>query len=253
MANDPEMNDLENDELEEDKQEKKGVIATGIRDIDEELGGGIPLGSLTLIEGHSDAGKSVLSQHLAYGTLNENRTSVAYYTTENTVKSLIAQMDSLSLFTMDYFLNDRFRIYPLSLRNDVSDTEKPFHMLVDHLNNLPETFKVAVIDSTTLLLAHSDVVPIIDFFSSCKELCDNGRSILLVTHSYAFDEKILSRTKSLCDAHIKLRIEVLSDRLVKVMEIHKVRGADRTAGDVVGFEVEPNRGMRIIPFSKTKV
>jgi flagellar protein FlaH len=253
MANDLEILDQEVDESEESDEEQKNVIITGIRDIDEKLGGGIPLGSLTLIEGHSDAGKSVLSQHLAHGTLTANKTSVVYYSSENSVKSLIRQMDSLALYTIDYFLNDRFRIYPISLHSDMEDTETPFHLLVDHLTRLPEHFQMAIIDSTTSLLAHSDVVPVIDFFSSCKELCDNGLTILLVTHSYAFDEKLLARTKSLCDAHIKLKIEVLSDRLVKVMEVHKVQGAERTSGDVVGFEVEAKRGMRIIPFSKAKV
>lgn len=234
-------------------EEKKDIISTGIRDVDEKLGGGIPVGSLTLIEGHSDAGKSVLSQHLAYGTLSDNQISVVYYTTENTVKSLITQMESLSLHTMDYFLTDRFRIYPLGLRSDVEDMEKPFHLLTEHLSNLPKEFKLVIVDSTTLLLAHSDVVPIIDFFSKCKNLCSEGRTILLVTHSYAFDEEILSRTRSLCDAHIKVKLEVVGDRLVKVMEVHKVRGAERTTGDIVSFEVEPKIGIRIIPFSRAKV
>ena len=86
---------------------KKEVICTGVAEVDEKLGGGIPIGSLVLIEGHSDAGKSVLCQHLTYGTLNSGQASVAYYTTENSIKSLISQMDSLSLSTLDQFLADR--------------------------------------------------------------------------------------------------------------------------------------------------
>jgi archaellum biogenesis ATPase FlaH len=39
---------------------KRDVIITGVREVDEKLGGGIPIGSLALIEGQSDAGKSVL-------------------------------------------------------------------------------------------------------------------------------------------------------------------------------------------------
>ncbi len=48
-------------------EQKKEAILTGVRELDDRLGGGIPWGSLGIIEGHSDAGKSVLSQHLAYG------------------------------------------------------------------------------------------------------------------------------------------------------------------------------------------
>ena len=232
--------------------DKKDVILTGVREVDEKLGGGIPVGSLGLIEGHSDAGKSVLCQHLAHGALN-NRISVAYYTTENTVRSLIAQMDSLSLFTLDYFLTDYFRIYPLTLRADIADTEKPFRFLKRHFAGLPKQFGLILVDSITLIVAHSNPVTIIDFFSACKDLCDMGRSIFLVAHSYAFDEEVLSRTRSLCDAHLKIRLEQMGDRLVKIMEVLKVRGADQRTGDAVGFEVEPKKGMHIIPLSKARV
>ena len=232
--------------------DKKDVILTGVREVDEKLGGGIPVGSLGLIEGHSDAGKSVLCQHLAHGALN-NRISVAYYTTENTVRSLIAQMDSLSLFTLDYFLTDYFRIYPLTLRADIADTEKPFRFLKRHFAGLPKQFGLILVDSITLIVAHSNPVTIVDFFSACKDLCDMGRSIFLVAHSYAFDEEVLSRTRSLCDAHLKIRLEQMGDRLVKIMEVLKVRGADQRTGDAVGFEVEPRKGMHIIPLSKARV
>lgn len=232
---------------------KSNVLATGVREVDEKLGGGIPLGSLALIEGHSDSGKSVLSQHLAYGALHYSQVGVAYYTTENTVKSLVKQMDSLAMYTLDYFLTDRFRIYPLSLRGDWKDTKQPFSYLTKHFASLPRHFPLIIIDSITLLVAHSLAVSITDFFSACKETCDDGRSIILVAHSYAFDEDMLSRTRSLCDAHFKLKLEQVGDRLIKVMEVLKVRGADRATGDVVSFEVEPKLGMRIIPLSKAKV
>ncbi|MCX5998263.1 MAG: hypothetical protein NTU41_01370 [Chloroflexi bacterium] len=144
------------------------------------------------------------------------------------------------------------RIYPLTLRSD-EDVETPFHCLLDHFSRLPQHFKLLIVDSMTLLVAHSDPVSLIDFFSRCKDLCDEGRSILLVAHSYAFDEDILSRTRSLCDAHLRLRLEQVGDRLVKIMEVLKVRGADRPTGDVVSFEVEPRLGMRIIPLAKARV
>jgi archaeal flagellar protein FlaH len=232
---------------------KKTVILTGIREVDEKLGGGIPIGSLGLIEGHSDAGKSVLSQHLTYGALGTSEIGVAYYTTENTVKSLVNQMDSLSLFTGDHFLLDRLRIYPLSIRGDEENTESRFRMLRKHFENLPSSYKLIIVDSITLLVAHSDQVANVDFFSACKNLCDQGRTIILVAHSYAFDEEVLSRSRSLCDAHFRIRLEQMGDRLVKILEVLKVRGADRATGDVVSFEVEPKVGMRIIPMSKARV
>ena len=57
--------------------------------------------SLILLEGQSDAGKSVLCQHFTHGALTA-RISMSYYTTENTVKSLVSQMSSLNLDITDF-------------------------------------------------------------------------------------------------------------------------------------------------------
>jgi len=234
-------------------KEKKEVICTGVAEVDEKLGGGIPVGSLVLVEGHSDAGKSVLCQHLAHGTLLNYKASVAYYSTENTVRSLISQMDSLSMDVMDLFLADHLRVYPLIFRNNMHDGKKPFYVLTHHFSRLPKQFKLVIVDSITILIAHSEPIAIIDFFSRCKELCDQDRSIVVVSHSYAFEEDMLSRTRSLCDARFRLRLEQMGDRMVKLLEVLKVRGADRPTGDVVSFDIEPKVGMRIIPLSKARV
>ncbi len=95
-------------------RDKSQIISTGSNEIDKKMGGGIPVGSLVLLEGQSDAGKSVLSQHFTHGAL-QSRMSMAYYSTENTVKSLMTQMSSLSLDVTDYFLCDRLRVYPLEI------------------------------------------------------------------------------------------------------------------------------------------
>ena len=232
---------------------KKDVIRTGVPEVDEKLGGGIPVGSLCLVEGHSDAGKSVLCQHLAHGTLGSGQASVAYYTTENSVRSLISQMDSLALHTLDYFLSDHMRIYPMTFTSHLNHGDKLFYMLAHHFSCLPAHFKLVIVDSITLLVSHSNSVEIIDFFSQCKSLCAEERTIILVAHSYAFEEDLLARTRSLCDARFRLKLEQVGDRLVKLLEVLKVRGAERPTGDVVSFDIEPKAGMRIIPLAKARV
>jgi flagellar protein FlaH len=235
------------------KKKKGDAIITGVPEVDEKLGGGIPLGSLCLVEGHSDAGKSVLCQHLTNGTLITGETSVAYYTTENNIRSLITQMDSLSLYVLDHFLADHLRIYPLTFHGSVKGGHKPFVVLTHHFSRLPKEFKLVIVDSITLLIAHSNPIAIIDFFSSCKNLCDDGRTIILVAHSYAFEEDMLVRTRSLCDARFRLKLEQVGDNMIKLMEVLKVRGAERPTGDVVSFNIEPKIGMRIIPLAKARV
>ena len=228
------------------------IISTGSNEIDKKMGGGIPVGSLVLLEGQSDAGKSVLCQHFSHGALSAKMSAV-YYTTENTVKSLVSQMSSLNLDITDYFLCDRLRVYPLEVNSsEDSDTSQAFRTLIDHIDSLPLRFKLAVIDSLTGLVAHSEDHAIIDFFASCKRLCDQGRTVIAVVHSYAFDDRMLIRVRSLCDAHLVLKMEQVGERLVKILEVAKVRNADQSTGNIISFDVEPGLGMKIIPISKAK-
>lgn len=227
------------------------AIITGNRELDRNLGGGIPLGSFSLVEGVSDAGKSVLTQHLAYGCLS-SRIKVAYYTTEDTVKSLIGQMGSLGMDVTDYFLMDRLRIYAISSVTETPEPEAVARMLLKHVELLPEEFSCVMVDSATNLIVHSSDTHVLEFFSGCKQLCDKGRTIFLVAHSAAFSETLLIRARSLCDAHLRLRLEEVGDRLVKVLEVAKVRSAEKSTGNIVTFDVEPGLGIQVIPISKAK-
>ena len=91
---------------------KGKVVSTGNSEIDKKLGGGVPIGSMTLIEGESDSGKSVLSQQMIWGSLYDGF-NVVLYTTENTIKSFIRQMASLSLDISDFLLLRKLRIFPV--------------------------------------------------------------------------------------------------------------------------------------------
>ena len=50
---------------------QRSIISAGKQEIDDKLGGGIPRSSLTLVEGLSDSGKSVLLQQICHGALKQ--------------------------------------------------------------------------------------------------------------------------------------------------------------------------------------
>ena len=66
--------------------EVRTIVKTGNALVDQSLGGGQPLGSLTLIEGTSGSGKSVVCQHLVYGSLLDGH-SVAFFVSEHSAKA----------------------------------------------------------------------------------------------------------------------------------------------------------------------
>ncbi len=226
------------------------AISTGNEEIDKKLGGGIPKGSLVHIEGAADSGKSVLTQQLIWGSLREG-CLVSVLTTEHTVKSLMRQMDSLNLEVVDYCLLGRLKVYPVKAMKSKSGTDRALAALLNAVVAQNKRHLV-IIDSLTSFIAHSTMEQVISFFEECKMYCNDGITIVIVTHSYAFTDATLVRISSMCDALLRLTLDNLGDRLMKILEVAKVRGAQKHTGNIVSFDVEPGWGMRIIPFSKAK-
>jgi flagellar protein FlaH len=225
------------------------LVTTGNSEIDKKIGGGLPLRSLTLIEGQSDAGKSVLVQQFTWGTLHSGL-RIDMYTTENTTPSLLRQMRSLALEIDDFFLVGRINVYPVPNSFTEEQSHQIFVKLLDHIAQ--SRADVVIVDSLTAFVTHASEPETLDFFSRAKELCDGERSLILTMHSYASTEQLLTRLRSMCDVHLRLRVEEIGTQLVKVLEVSKVRGAAKSTGNIVSFDVEPNLGMRIIPVTKAK-
>jgi len=130
------MPEIELEEKQEKQQEeKKEIISTGHAEIDKKLGGGIPVGSLTLVEGQSDAGKSVVCQQMMWGSL-KNDFKVVLFTTENTVKSMVTQMDSLGLSIKDYLLLGWVKIYTMRASQVRSNAVLALQTLLNSMRTL---------------------------------------------------------------------------------------------------------------------
>jgi len=226
---------------------RKRVITTGNAEFDRKMGGGIPIGSLTLIEGQSGAGKSVLTQQLIWGSLNDGQ-DAAVLTTENTVKSLIRQMQSLNLDVLDYLLLNKLGVYPVQ----VAEMKEGGLKVVSDAIWKVRHYGALYMDSLTSLISYSPEQDVLKFFEECKRLSGSDTTVFIVVHSHALTESLLIRIRSLCDALLRLRIEEVGDRLIKTMEVAKVRGANKKTGNIVSFDIEPGWGLRIIPVSKAR-
>ena len=235
-----------------DSGQHGGSIGVGDPSLDEKLGGGIPLGSLSLIEGQSSAGKSVLCQHLAYSSLLKGH-SVVYITFEDTTQGLISQMTSLGLDVSEFFETNRLRIFPLGDSSAYEDPERVLRVFVQVMEELPAEFNIIVLDAITNVASYCEDKSIMGFFADCKRICKNGRTIMLVAHSYVFDEKLLVRVASLCDVHLKVCVEKMGPKLVKTLEVCKIHNAELDTGNIVSFEVHPSIGMRLNPINKFSV
>ncbi len=233
---------------------------TGVRDIAEALGGGIHEGSLVLVEGEARTGKSVLCQHIAYGILHSKGSPVAYYSSDCNSETLAAQMDSMSLDTRHDLVTDRFRIHKMGTPNVLRDAEKSLQLILDHIIELPQRFKLIIVDSPSPLITRVSPVIKVDFLQACKELCEQDRSITLALDTHVFESKTLFRAYAMSDYYLRLRShDVMLDtgqidtRVIKALEVTKLAGAERWGQEGIKFEIKPKVGIQLLPFVQIKV
>jgi archaeal flagellar protein FlaH len=231
----------------------KDVLLTGKSDLDRKIDDGIPLRSLTLIEGEHDSGKSVLTQQIVWGGMKQGL-NIDIISSETTPRNFITQMETMSLDVSDYYAWGYIRLFPLVVPGidlEKEDMEELLKRLIVHIRESPA--QVVIIDSLTLFTEHTTNEVIIDFFTQCKTLCDRGKTVLVSLHPYAFDEDTLVRIRAVCDIILTLKRALMGDKYLMVLEVVKIRGAHKTRENVVSFEVIPGYGMKIIPISVAKV
>jgi archaeal flagellar protein FlaH len=236
------------DDRSDSRDGSKRVISSGNPELDGKMGGGIPAGSLTLIEGASGAGKSVLTQQIIWGSLHDGFT-VSLFTSENSVQSLVSQMQSIDLDVLDYVLLGRFRIFPMQLARLGGQAPATLGRAMAR----ERTRDILIVDSFTSAIAHASTdLHVLSFFEQCKRLCTNGTSVMITLHANAVQGDLIDALRSMCDAHLELRTEQDGQKLVKTLQVAKIRGAASVTGAIVGFDVEPGWGIRVIPISKAR-
>jgi len=231
----------------------KNILSTGNTEIDKKIADGLPLGSLTLIEGENDTGKSVLTQQIIWGAMQQGF-NVDIFTTELTVKTFLSQMESMSLDISDYFAWGYIRLFHLHVSGFKWSEEEMSGVLeriVDHMRT--SKAQVIIIDSLTMFTEYTSQGAILSFLTNCKNIVDSGKTILITLHTYAFEEDTLIRIRSICDAHLSMKKSLIGEKYVMVLEVVKVRGARKTTGNVVSFEVHPGTGMKVIPISMARI
>ena len=225
---------------------KDVTISTGRVEIDQQMGGGIPRGSLTLVEGKHGTGKSVFCQHLVHSALDSGK-AVAFYSSEAGSPSLISQMSSLGLDVIDYFLLDKLRVFPLELPVGDPNSARPLDKLIRHMSVLPPEFDLIIVDSLTGILPLTPKPAASDFFAGARQLCQEGRTVVLTVDPRALARSWGSELAAWSDIHLRLKLQpVTVQRVVKSLELCKTNRDSGGYAAAVNFDVFPGRGMGIV-------
>ena len=232
------------------------TIGTGSGPLNQILDGGIPIGSLTMIDGIPSSGKSILCQHLAHEALHSGHV-VAYLSSDDTVDGLTTQMSSIGLYVDEFPGANRLRFYqmerPFDEECDFVEEGRYIGLLADLVKRLPDDAEIIIIDDITDLASSSCDRAVLGLFTACKRLCKDGRTIIVVANTYAFNDGLTPRLSDVCDNHMSLRFERVGQKSLTTLELTKLEGADLSKPGLFSFTVEPGLGIKSAPFGKIRV
>ncbi len=226
------------------------IISTTNEEIDRQLGGGLPLPSLILIEGEHGSGKSVIAALFTYGMLAAGMRVLMI--SENNIREYIDKMKAITYNFSIPFLKRRLIMLPLHVYGAKWSKEHAKYLLPiisRYINANADRFDAVVIDSISLLTMYAEEEAILDFITRCKNLVTNGISIVLTAHPSSINESIGSKLRSASDCYIRLRSVNIAGRDVKSVEIVKILGSMGQVNSQFSAEVSSIFGLKIVPIA----
>lgn len=246
--------------------QQKRLYSLGLDERDRlnnELGGGIPRGSIVLIEGDYGAGKSALSQRFAYG-LCEQDVPVTLLSTELTVPGFIDQMHSLDYGMEEHLLDERL----LFLHADVdtggnalrggSKDDANRKKLLKRLMDAEEMWEadVIIIDTFDAILRNDPnfealvrqneerqaALEIISYF---RDIVTKGKVIVLTVDPSTVDEEAIGPFRSIADVFLELQMAEVGNDVRRSIQVRRFAGMGEQVGDSVGFSVRSGTGIVI--------
>jgi len=240
----------------------KNLHSLGLEDHDrlnKELGGGIPPGSILLVEGDYGAGKSAMSQRFSYG-LTQEGTSVTYLSTELTVRGFIDQMHSLSYDVVRPILNEDllFLHADFDTGGTFSEGDGERKELLRRLMEAEVMWKpeVIIIDTFDAILRNDPTfeslirqneerqaaLEIISFF---RELTSRGKIVVLTVDPSTLDEEAIGPFRAIADVFLQLEMIEVGNDVRRQIAVKRFAGMGEQVGDSIGFSVRSGTGIVI--------
>jgi len=221
---------------------REDLLPTGIDLLDHELSGGLSRRSLTLIEGTSGVGKSVLCHHLAYRCLLNNQT-VLYISSAENEASLAARMSSIGLGLSQHPGQGQLQTRCFKDLDLDNDSDPTLAVLSQMVREAPRDCHAIIIDSVTNDSIYGQEPAMLHLLEQCKGQCNQGQTFCVVTHSAVLEQRLWLQLNPLLDTHIRLSLKPMGRNLVKTLEVLKHNNAEVHTGHRIAFNVQPGVGI----------
>lgn len=234
------------------------VLSLGLTDrdrVEAAFGGGLPTGSIALIEGADGAGKSVISQRLAFG-LADAGAPVAYLSSELSAGEFIEQMHSLSYDVVDHLLAERLLFMEIDVDTRNWARERP-RDLISRLLRGEVIWRgdVVIVDRFDSVIRNdprfdpgepSDGQEIMEtLVANLRRKTRSGRVVVLTLDSDGLGDELLRPLRSVADIYLELEMNNVGQELRRNMVVRRFAGMAAPVDDTIGFTVQQGRGITI--------
>ncbi len=230
------------------------VLSTGNEELDNRLGGGLPLPSLIVLEGDSGTGKTVICNQISYGLTSAGR-KVLYVTTENTVKNFLEQAINVRYDLTTPYVKGLLAIVPAHLEG-IKWCEEGVNKVVEALTNFlklrSKKYDCIIVDSVSMLARYLSISNFYNFLTELRVLARDGKLVLITIHPEIVSKEVMKVATSTSDVYLRLAHAEIGGRAVKVINVVKIRGAPTLAESAIAFDVDPAFGIKIIPLALAK-
>tara|TARA_B100000614_G_scaffold256598_1_gene275430 strand:+ start:3710 stop:4426 length:717 start_codon:yes stop_codon:yes gene_type:complete len=204
------------------------------------MGARLPNRSLWMIQGEVGSGKSLVSQRLIFGLL-ENGSKILVVTTELTTRGWIEQMESIGYPVTDYIASGMLMVFS---RFGVIAEAKEGVDLFDVLeSDAIEKADVVVVDSASALMPEGlEPSQYLTTLQKLRKVCSESRSLLLTVDPTEMDEKLLHKLRSSCEVLLDMNAGFVGGEIKRTIVVTRFLRAAGPVQASVGWRVEPYMG-----------
>ena len=200
----------------------------------------LPNRSLYVLQGVVGAGKSLISQRLVHGML-DNGVKVLVVTTELTTRGWIEQMESIGYGITDALREGQLMIF--SRFGTVAEARAEVGLEEVLNSEAVGEADVIILDSASALMpATLDDKQRVDFMQRLRKITAEGRSVMLCVDPDEMDHKLLHNMRASSEVVLDLSTALIGGDLKRNIVVTRFLRAAGPVQTSVGWRVEPSMG-----------
>ena len=223
--------------------------------VDNAMGGGLPEGSIVLVEGEDGAGKSVISQRFSYGMASEGA-YVTYISTELESWEFVQQMHSLSYDVVDHLLDEQLLFLYANI--DTHD-EGEKRELLSRFVSAKTLWRadVVYVDSLTGLLRNDPRFEAVSdsgeedhviqrLVSFLRQVTAQNKTVVLTIDPTSVDDDALRPLRNVADVYFQIETNTVGQEIRRTIRVRRFQNMKEPVDDSISFNVQQGRGISIV-------